>query len=172
MIKDEKEVFKTRLFTVKRVVLSMPDGKSRNYDLVDIQNAVTILPIDEDGRVYFVKQFRIGSRSELLELPAGKIELDEDPQITAERELREEAGMAAKSMVHLGNFYMSPGYATEYMYSFLARGLYHSPLAPDLDEFLNIVKIPLPEVRRMVGEQIIEDSKTLAVLALAEKYLR
>ncbi len=172
MINDENEVFKTRLFTVKRVVLSMPDGKPREYDLVDIQNAVTILPIDEDDQVYFVKQFRIGSRSELLELPAGKIEPGEDPLITAERELREETGMAAKSLIHLGNFYMSPGYATEYMYCYLARGLYHSPLAPDLDEFLNLVKIPMPEVRRMVSEQTIEDSKTLAVLALAEKYLR
>lgn len=172
MINDEKSVFKTKLFTVKRVVLSMPDGKEREYDLVDIQNAVTILPIDEDGQVYFVKQYRIGSRSELLELPAGKIELSEDPQVTAERELREETGMAAQNMVHLGNFYMSPGYATEYMYCYLARGLYHSPLAPDADEFLNVVKIPLVEVRRMVEAQAIEDSKTLAVLALAEKHLR
>jgi len=172
MIKDEKAVFNTKLFTVKRVVLSMPDGKAREYDLVDIQNAVTILPIDEEGQVYFVKQYRIGSRSELLELPAGKIEENEDPLLTAERELREETGMAAQNMIHLGNFYMSPGYATEYMYCYLARGLYHSPLTPDTDEFLNIQKIPLAEVRRMVSEQAIEDSKTLAVLALAEKYLR
>lgn len=172
MIKDEKEVFNTRLFKVKQVVLSMPDGKTREYDLVDIQNAVTILPVDDDNQVYFVKQYRIGSRSELLELPAGKIELKEDPQVTAERELREETGMAAQRMLHLGNFYMSPGYATEYMYCYLARGLYHSPLTPDSDEFLNVLKIPLAEVRRMVSEQEIEDSKTLAVLALAEKYLR
>lgn len=170
-INHEEVVFRTKLFTVNRVSLSMPDGKSRDYDLVDIQNAVTILPVDDDGQIYFVRQYRIGSKSELLELPAGKIEKGEDPRITAERELREETGMAAGEILHLGNFYMSPGYANEYMYCYLARGLYHAPLAPDSDEFLNLVKLPLAEVRRMVNEKLIEDSKTLAVLMLAEKQL-
>jgi ADP-ribose pyrophosphatase len=170
-IKEESDVFKTRLFTVKRIVLSQPDGKSRDYDFVDIQNAVTILPIDDEGNVYFVKQYRIGSRSELLELPAGKIEKNENPSSTAERELREETGMASREMIHLGNFYMSPGYASEYMYCYLARGLFQAPLTPDPDEFLNVLKLPLIEVRRMVEEKLIEDSKTLAVFMLAQKYL-
>jgi ADP-ribose pyrophosphatase len=171
-IKAEKEIFHTGLFTVKSVTLSQPDGKSRNYDLIDIQNAVTILPIDDAKQVYFVRQYRIGARSELLELPAGKIEESEDARVTAERELREETGMAAGEMIHLGNFYMSPGYASEYMYCYLARGLFHAPLAQDPDEFLNVVKIPLQEVQRMIGQKLIEDSKTLAVLMLAEEYLR
>lgn len=171
VIKEEKDVFNTKLFSVKRVFLDMPDGKSREYDLIDIQNAVTILPIDDQGMVHLVRQFRIGSRTELLELPAGKIEKGEDPLVTAERELREETGMAAGDMIHLGNFYMSPGYANEYMYCYLARSLFHSPLSPDADEFLNVVKLPLEEVRRLVDERSIEDSKTLAVLTLAEKFL-
>lgn len=171
MIKEEIDVFETRLFTVKQVTLSLPDGKSKEYDFVSIQNAVTILPIDDEGCVYFVKQYRIGSRSELLELPAGKIERDEDPQITAGRELREETGMAAREMIHLGNFYMSPGYSSEYMYCYLARGLYHAPLAPDADEFLHHVKLPLAEVRRLLNEKSINDGKTLSVLMLAESYL-
>ncbi len=170
-IKEEIDVFETKLFTVKQVTLSLPDGKNREYDFVSIQNAVTILPIDNEGFVYFVKQYRIGSRSELLELPAGKIEMNEDPQITAERELREEIGMAASEMIHLGNFYMSPGYSSEYMYCYLARGLFHAPLAPDADEFLHLVKLPLSEVRRLMKERLIVDGKTLAVLMLADNYL-
>ncbi len=170
-IKEEIDVFKTKLFTVKRILLAQPDGKSREYDFVYIQNAVTILPIDDEGNVYFVKQYRIGSKTDLLELPAGKIEKDEDPLSTAERELREETGMAAREMIHLGNFYMSPGYASEYMYCYLARGLFQAPLAPDPDEFLNVIKLPLVEVRRLLEEKSIEDSKTLAVFMLAQKYL-
>ncbi len=171
MIKEEKDVFQTGLFTVKQVVLSLPDGKTREYDFVSIQNAVTILPIDDQGFVFFVKQFRVGSRSELLELPAGKIEKNEDPQITAERELREETGMAAREMIHLGNFYMSPGYSSEYMYCYLARGLFHAPLAPDADEFLHLVKLPLSEVVQLLNKKLINDGKTLALLMLAGNYL-
>jgi ADP-ribose pyrophosphatase len=170
-INSEKEVFKTNLFSVKRVNLSFPDGKVRDYDMVDIQNAVTILPIDDAGLVYFVRQYRVGARNFLLELPAGKVEENEDPLKTAEREVREETGMSSSRMIPLGNFYMSPGYSSEYMYCYLAMGLSHDPLTPDADEFLDIVKLPLAEVRKMIDEHLIEDSKTLAVLLLAEKYL-
>lgn len=166
-----KETYTGNLFTVKKVNLTFPDGKSREYELVDIQNAVTILPVDEEGMVYFVKQYRIGAEKVLLELPAGKIESGEDPQKTAEREIREETGMAAGMMIHLGNFYMSPGYANEYMHCYLARRLYPAPLTPDADEFLNVMKIPLDEVRLMVESKVIEDSKTLAVLMMADKHL-
>lgn len=171
-IKNEKTEFKTPLFTVKKVELSFPDGKDRQYDLIDIQDAVTILPIDDEGFVHFVKQYRIGAGRVLMELPAGKIEEGEDPLHTADREVREETGMAARELIHLGNFYMTPGYASEYMYCYLARGLIHDPLLPDPDEFLNVEKIHLDEVHKMILDQEIEDSKTLAVFMLAEQYLQ
>lgn len=170
-INNETEVFKTPLFTVKRVNLSFPDGKNRDYDLVDIQNAVTILPVDDEGLVYFVRQYRIGARDYLLELPAGKVEENEDPLRTAEREVREETGMSAAEIIPLGNFYMTPGYANEYMYCYLAQGLRHDPLTADADEFIDLVKIPVADVKKMVAAGEIEDSKSLAVLMLAEKYL-
>lgn len=166
-----KEVFKTPLFSVKKVNLTFPDGKTRDYDLIDIQNAVTILPVDDEGRVYFVRQYRIGAGSFLLELPAGKVEEGEEPLRTAEREVREETGMAARELIPLGEFYMTPGYANEYMYCYLAKGLQHDPLAPDSDEFLDLVKIPLAQVKEMAATGEIRDSKSLAVLLLAEKYL-
>ena len=84
--------------------------------------------MDAEGNIYFVEQYRIGAGKDLLELPAGKIEHDEDPLEAARRELREEIGMDAAEIKPLGNFYMSPGYANEYMYCFLATGLYPAPL--------------------------------------------
>lgn len=170
-VNHESNVYSTPLFTVKRVNLQFPDGKARDYDLIDIQNAVTILPIDDDDNVYLVNQYRVGAKKVLLELPAGKIEDAEAPLLTAQRELREEVGMSARSWTHLGGFYMTPGYATEYMHCFLARGLYPDTLTPDVDEFINLSCLPLQEVTRMVNNQDIEDSKTLAVLMLAQQFL-
>jgi ADP-ribose pyrophosphatase len=170
-ILQKVQAFTGKVFSVIQFTMRLPDGKVRTYDQVHLQNAVTILPIDEEDQVYFVRQYRIGSESELLELPAGKVEEGEDPLLTAGRELREETGMAARELKPLGNFYMSPGYADEYMYCFLATGLYPDALAPDVDEFLNVEKIPLTKVYEMIENGLIEDSKTLASLMLARKLL-
>ncbi|MEL7591325.1 MAG: NUDIX hydrolase [Anaerolineaceae bacterium] len=170
-INHESKAFSTRLFTVKRINLQFPDGEARDYDLIEIQNAVTILPIDDAGNVYFVNQYRIGAKKVLLELPAGKIEDAEDPLLTAQRELREEIGMAARTWTRLGGFYMTPGYATEYMHCFLAQGLVPDALTPDVDEFIHLTRLPLKEAIQMINDQVIEDSKTLAVMMLAQQFL-
>jgi ADP-ribose pyrophosphatase len=170
-INHESTEYSTPLFTVKRINLAFPDGETRDYDLIEIQNAVTVLPIDDDGNVYFVNQYRVGAKKVLLELPAGKIEDAEDPLLTAQRELREEIGMAAHAWTPLGGFYMTPGYATEYMHCFLAQDLYPDALTPDVDEFIHLTRLPLVEVRRMMSDQMIEDSKTLAVMMLAQRFL-
>jgi ADP-ribose pyrophosphatase len=170
-INHESKAFSTRLFTVKRINLQFPDGEARDYDLIEIQNAVPILPIDAAGNVYFVNQYRIGAKKVLLELPAGKIEDAEDPLLTAQRELREEIGMAARTWTRLGGFYMTPGYATEYMHCFLAQGLVPDALTPDVDEFIHLTRLPLKEAIQMINDQVIEDSKTLAVMMLAQQFL-
>ena len=163
--------FKARLFDVQIVDVKLADGKTRTYEMVDISNAVMLLPIDAENNVYFVEQFRVGAKHSLLELPAGKIEPQEDPETTALRELREETGMAANELKLIGRFYMSPGYSTEYMYCYLATGLYPAPLAPDADEFLALRKIHLPVVLEMISQGEIEDSKTLAAFSLARAFL-
>jgi len=166
-IKNTTAVYQGHIFSVEKVKVVLPDDRARVYERVNLQNAVTILPIDDEGNIYFVRQYRIGSNSVLLELPAGKIESGEGAQATAEREIREEIGLAAREMLPIGGFYMSPGYSTEYMYCFLARGLYRSPLSPDADEFLNVEKIPLEQVKRMAAAGDLPDSKSLAALMLA-----
>jgi ADP-ribose pyrophosphatase len=164
-------VFQAKLFGVKNIDLALPDGKVKTYEMVDIQNAITILPIDDKGNVYLVEQFRIGAGKKLLELPAGKIETGEDPLKTARREMREEIGMDAKEIKPLGNFYMSPGYANEYMYCFMARGLFPAPLHADADEFIRVKKIPVLKINGMISRGEIEDSKTLAVFVLSQQFL-
>ena len=168
VIKQENISFECKLFTVKNIKALLPDGHEKTFELIDIQNAVTILPMDEHGRILFVEQYRIGARNVLLELPAGKIEAGEDPLLCARRELREETGMDAKEIRPLGNFYMTPGYANEFMYCFLAKGLFNAPLTPDADEFINVHKIVVSELPELIYSGRIVDGKTLAVLYLAK----
>jgi ADP-ribose pyrophosphatase len=164
--------YKARLFNVKEVTVPLPDGHDKVFELIDIQNAVTVLPIDAEGNVYFVEQFRIAALKELLELPAGKIEPGEDPRVAAERELREEIGMAAGRIQPIGEFYMSPGYANEYMHCYIATELYPAPLAPDSDEFINVRKFHLAKVKEMIREGLIIDSKTLSAFTLSINHLQ
>lgn len=171
-ILNHKKQFQGHAFDVAKISVELPNGKTRDYDLVEHGNSVTILPVDEQGRIYFVVQHRIGSGNEMRELPAGVMEEDETPLECAEREIREEIGKAAKTMRRLGGFYLAPGYTDEFMTVFLATGLYDSPLDPDSDEFLNIVTLSIEETYHEVFAGDFNDGKTLAALLLAEPFIR
>jgi ADP-ribose pyrophosphatase len=166
-ILDRESVYQGRAFEVQKVLLELPNQKQRHYDLVDHNDSITVLPIDKNGDVHFVTQYRLGSQSQLLELPAGVMEDNELPEVCAMREIREEIGMAAENLQLLGDFYLAPGYCNEHMFTYLATGLYPSKLTPDADEFLNVSKIPYLEVLKMMRSGKIQDAKTLATLALA-----
>lgn len=169
--KDEELIFHGRVFDLVRARIAHEDGRQHTYDLVKHRGAVVVLPVDTQGRVWFVRQFRVGAEDTLLELPAGLLEEGESPERTAGREIQEEIGMAAGSMTALGTFYMVPGYSTEKMHAFLATGLRESVLDPDEDEYLEAVQIPIQEALKMAASGQISDGKTLAVLLLAQSQL-
>jgi ADP-ribose pyrophosphatase len=164
-------IYRGRAFKVENVHVRLPDGRQRDYDLVNHLGAVTILPLDNDGQVWFVRQYRIGARQTLLELPAGVLEEGEDPTAGAAREVREEIGMAAGKLLKIGEFYMAPGYSSELMHVFLATDLIPDSLPQDDDEFLEIIRYPLPEVLQMVRRGEIMDGKTISSLLLAQPHL-
>lgn len=170
-ILSRKTLLQLRPFDVERVHFRLPDGRERDYDLVQHVAAVTILPVDDLGQVHLVRQYRIGAEKELLELPAGVMDPGEEPQVTARRELREEIGKDSGEMIRLGGFYMAAGYSTEYMHVFLALKLKDSPLEQDDDEFLTTVVVPLSEVMEMAQDGRMADGKSLSTLLLARKEL-
>lgn len=148
-----------------------PDDRLASFELVRHSGAVTILPIDEDGKIWFVRQYRHPAGQMLLELPAGTIEPGEPHRETAAREIREEIGMAADQLDYLGGFFMAPGYSTEYMHVYLAQGLTPDPLEQDDSEFIIVEKLPKDEVYQMAESGSIQDGKTLAILLMAQKLL-
>jgi len=164
-------IFKVNAFSVELILTCLPDGNQKVYELVRHSQAVTLVPIDTDGNIYFVRQYRIGAGQALLELPAGVLELDEDPAGGAGREVREETGLAAGKLLKLGDFYMAPGYSSELIHVFLATNLYPAPLPADADEFLEVESIPTQKVYEMLDAGLIRDGKTLAALLLARPYL-
>jgi ADP-ribose pyrophosphatase len=156
-----------RAFDVHRDQVGLPGGNQAQFDIVIHTGAVTILPIDDQGNIWFVRQYRYAAGRELLELPAGTLEKDEEPEICAQREIREEIGMAARQLKKVGGFYQAPGYSTEYSYVFFASDLHSSPLQADVDEFISVVRIPAQEAYKMAEEGQIFDCKSLATLFMA-----
>ena len=159
-----------RAFNVRRDEIRLPDGKTARVDIVDHVGAVTLVPVDEQKRVWFVRQYRHPAGDVLLELPAGMVEPGELPLDCARREIREEIGMAAGRIELIGEFYLAPGYSSEFMRVFLATDLRPDPLPGDADEFISIEPIPLEVVQQMVESGKIRDAKTLASLMLAKRY--
>ena len=170
-VKDSETQYKGRVFSVRRDEVELPDGKTAHLDIVEHNPSVSLLPLDDQGRIWFVRQYRHPAGEELLELPAGVIEPGESPEACARREIREEIEMAAEKIEKLGEFYLAPGYSTEYMYAYLATGLKKDPLQRDEDEFLAVEKIPAQKALDMAAAGELKDVKSLAVLFLARPYL-
>ena len=163
--------YRGRAFTIRRDSLRLPDGQETRFDIVEHVGSVIIIPLDDEGNLLFVRQYRHATGLDLLELPAGTLDEGEAPQECAHREIREETGMAAGHMRPLGGFYLAPGYSTEYMHVYLATDLHPDPLEADPDEFLAIESFPLGQALVMARRGEIPDAKSLAALFLAGPHL-
>ena len=169
---ESEILYPGRAFTIRRDTLRLPDGHETRLDIVEHIGSVIIIPLDTDGSLLFVRQYRHAARLDLLELPAGTLNEGEAPEACAHREIREETGMAAGKLEHLGGFFLAPGYSTEYMNVFLATDLHSDPLEADLDEFLSVEHIPLAEALALAEHGGIADAKSLAAFLLAKSHLK
>ena len=170
-ILNRKPIYKGRIFELQKVQVRTPDGRQVAYDLIHHPGSIGIVPLDTEGNILFVRQFRVGIDDNLLEIPAGTLEAGELPEKTASRELREETGMAANHIRKIGEFFLAPGYTSEKMHLFLAQDPYPAPLQPDKDEFITLQPIPIQEAFRMAKDGEIRDAKTLAALLLVQAHL-
>ncbi len=165
---EQKYVYKGKIINLRTDKAILPDGKEAQREIVEHKGGVCVLPVDEKGNVFFVRQFRYAYMRELLEIPAGKRDAkDEKPIECGKRELKEETGITANEYVFLGELYPSPGYTDEVIYMYLARGLSYGKSRPDEDEFLNVEKIPFEKACEMVLNNEIKDAKTQTALLKA-----
>jgi ADP-ribose pyrophosphatase len=164
-------VYQGHAFTVRRDMVRFPNQHTMNMDVIEHVGAVTILPVNNEGNILFVQQYRHATGQELLELPAGTLYKGEQPEQCALREIREETGFAAGKLVKLGEFYLAPGYSTEYMVVYLATDLRFAPLPGDQDEFITLQAIPVDRAYEMALRGELQDGKSLAALLLAQPYL-
>ena len=163
-------LFQGRAFKIRRDYLQTPSGAETHFDIVEHGGSVVIIPVDSEGNILFVRQYRHPAGKDLLELPAGTRDGDEPYEQCAAREIREETGMAASSLVRIGDFYLAPGYSTEFMAVFVAEGLRHDPLQADADEFIDVEQVPLRKAIEMASQGQVPDAKSLAALFLARPY--
>jgi ADP-ribose pyrophosphatase len=170
---ESEQVWKGKLLDVRRDRVRLPDGSEGVREYITHPGAVVIIPVLPDGRLIFERQYRYPVERVMLELPAGKIDPDEDPLLTAKRELHEETGHAADVWRHLGTMHPTIGYANERIEIFLAEGLV-SLGANQLDEgeFLELVTLSLDEAFDAVRAGHLTDGKTLSALLWAERVLR
>ncbi len=164
-------LFQGRAFKIRRDHMKTPDGRETKFDIVEHGGSVILIPVDHDGNLLFVRQYRHAAGRDLLELPAGTRDGDEPYEECAAREIREETGMEAGTLKKVGEFFLAPGYSTEFMQVFLATDLKHNPLEADDDEFLSVEKIPANKAIEMAERGEMPDAKSLAALLLARPYL-
>ena len=165
---EEKTVKKEYLYRGKILTLRcddalLPDGKPCKREIIEHSGGACALCV-VDGKVAFVRQYRYAYGEEIYEIPAGKLNVGEDPMLAAKRELEEETGICAKTLKHIVTLYPTPGYTNEKIFVYLALETEQSTAKPDEDEFLDVVWLPLDEVKGMLERGEFNDAKTVVAL--------
>lgn len=171
---EEKTIHSEKIYDGKIISLqvddvTLPNGKTSKRELVKHAGAVAIIPITTDKKIIFVEQYRKPLECSLVEIPAGKLEKGERPEVTAVRELEEETGYTTTELTFVTAFYTSPGFADELIYIYKTDELVQleEPVLGDDDEFVDKIELTLDEAKIYIQEQRIYDAKTMyAILYL------
>ncbi len=165
--------YRGKIVNIRVDKAQFPNGKQCTREICEHCGGVGILPIDDEGNVYLVRQYRYAYGEELLEVPAGKMDLcDTETHFDCGvRELREETGFTAEKMIYLGEVYPSPGFLTETLHIYLAMGLTMGETDFDDDEYLNLIKMPYSQLCEKISTGEIKDAKTICAAFRAAQYI-
>lgn len=172
-LSDRRRVFDGAIIHVDHMTALLPNGKTALREVAVHMGASAVVPVDEEGSVYLVRQFRAPLEKVTLEIPAGKLDHPGENRLeAAQRELREETGFSADSWKKLTDLATTPGFCSEVISIYLARNLHSGKTDFDEDEFLNLVKMPLSQAVDQVMAGEICDSKTICGLLMAQRLIQ
>jgi len=159
---SSQTVYHGKLFDVELDELEMPGGGIARREIIRHPGAVCMVPIDADGRIVLVTQYRHAAGKRLLELPAGTLEPGEEPETTAVRELQEEIGMRPGKIASLGGFFVAPGYTSEYIWLYVCTSLVPARLDADDDEDIEVEYVTTDQALAAIKSGGICDGKSVA----------
>jgi ADP-ribose pyrophosphatase len=168
---SSETIYSGRVFDCELRQVELPDGNKAPREVIVHSGGACVLPVDDELNCYMVKQYRIAVDKIYLEAPAGRIEKGETPAECVARELTEETGYTASVIEPVGSAAATPGYCSEIIYLFIARGLEYKGTNPDSGEFLSLHKVPLKELVDMADAGQIEDAKTQVLIYKAARRL-
>lgn len=176
MVYEEKtmkseHIYEGKIINLRIDTVELPEMKYSKREIVEHPGGVAVVAITEDDSLILVKQYRKSVNKALLELPAGKLELNEEPRETGIRELKEETGFEAKNFNYLFEFYTSPGYTNEKIYLFLAYDLIEGEQDLDEGEYCEVEKHNIDDLIKMINRGEIIDSKTIIGIHTAKDYI-
>ena len=163
---ESKRIYQGKVVALRIDTVQLPNGRVTTREIVEHGDSVAIVPLDDDGNVVLVRQYRKPVEGTLLEVPAGSVDEGEDPAACATRELSEETGYITSRIEPLASFYMTPGFCTERMHVFLATGLTPGKAHPESDEHIQVVLVPLAEVQDIIRRGEVQDAKSIVSLLL------
>lgn len=165
---ESRRIYQGRVVSLRVDTVRLePKGTEAIREVVEHAPGVTIVPMDAQGMVILVRQFRTPAQQTLLECPAGTMEEGETPEQAVHRELLEETGYRAQRLVRLGGFWMSPGFCTEFMHAYLALGLEPGPAQQEADEDIQLERVPSSRIPDLVRSGQVQDAKSIAALLMA-----
>ena len=166
---DSQEIYSGKIVHLRVDTVRLPNGHESKREIVGHRGAVCIVPVKADGTILLVRQFRLAAGKVLLEIPAGTLEAGEDPADCAARELEEETGYAAATMVPLGRFYTSPGLSDELMWAYAASGLHSVGQKLEPDERVVVHPLEVTKALAMITSGELTDGKSIATVLLAKE---
>lgn len=164
-----RRIHEGRIVNLRDDTVELADGRTAHREIVEHAEVVAIVPVDGDGRVILVRQYRHPAQDSLLEIPAGGVDSGEGIEEAAQRELQEEIGYRAARLERLAGFYVAPGYCTEFIHLFLGAGLIDSTVAGDEDENITIERVALGQAVRLIETGEIRDAKSIIGLLLLDR---
>jgi ADP-ribose pyrophosphatase len=164
-----ENIYNGRILNLEVHTVALDNGNLSKREIVRHRGGVCVAAVTDNGEIVLVRLFRKAYEKELLEVPAGKLEEEEVPELAAARELKEETGLSAKELVLLTTMYPSPGYTDEKIYIYKASGLTEGETNFDEDEFIKIERYPMSKALELVNNGYINDAKSIIAILMLDK---